>query len=230
MFYMVKVAEKQKAIEWRKKGATYSEILKEVSVSKSTLSLWLKEVGLSVPQKQRITEKRLATQRKGALAKKQIRLDLIKQIESEADAEIGHLDDKVFWMVGVALYWAEGNKQKPHDVSCGVKFSNSDPLMVRYFYKWLTDICRLSIQDLTFEIYVHKGCDVPEIKKFWSDELDLDISCFEKIRFKPNKFRSYRKNTGEEYHGLVRINVKSSANLNRRIMGWVKGLCNQFKV
>ena len=227
---MVKVVEKQKAVELRREGATYSEILKEICVSKSTLSLWLKEVGLSVPQKQRITEKRMATQRKGALAKRKIRLDLVKRIECEAADEIGHVDKNVFWIVGAALYWAEGNKQKPHDVSCGVKFSNSDPLMVRYFYKWLTDICCLGVQDLIFEIYVHSGCNVPEIKKFWSDELDLDIGYFEKIRFKPNKFRSYRKNTGEEYHGVVRINVKRSTNLNRRIMGWVKGLCNQFKV
>ncbi len=227
---MVKLEEKQIAVEWRKKGATYSEILKEIHVSKSTLSLWLKEVGLSVPQKQRITEKRMATQRKGALAKRQIRLDLIKQIEREANDEIGNLDRNVFWMVGAALYWAEGNKQKPHDVSCGVKFSNSDPLMVRYFYKWLTDICRLGIADLTFEIYIHTGCDVDEIKKFWSAELDLGVDYFDKIRFKPNKFRGYKKNTGEEYHGLVRINVKRSANLNRRIMGWTKSLCNKFGV
>lgn len=230
MFYMVKTEEKLKAIERRKNGATYSEILNEVSVSKSTLSLWLKKVGLSVPQKQRITEKRLAAQRRGALAKRQMRLDLIKQIERDARAEIGHVDEKVFWMVGAALYWAEGNKQKLHDVSCGIKFSNSDPLMVKYFYRWLTEICRLGDQDLVFEIYVHRGCDILAIKKFWSDELGLDISFFDKIRFKPNKFRSYRKNTGEEYHGLVRINVKRSANLNRRIMGWVKALCSKFGV
>ena len=49
---------KQKAIELRKQGKTYFEIMKEVPVAKSTISDWLKRVGLSIAQKQNITEKR----------------------------------------------------------------------------------------------------------------------------------------------------------------------------
>ena len=227
---MVKATEKQLAINLRRNGLTYSEILKKIIVSKSTLSLWLKDVGLSNPQKQRITEKRMQAQKRGAVAKRQQRLDLIAKIEKDASKDAGHFAEKVFWMVGVALYWAEGNKQKPHDVSCGIKFSNSDPLMVKYFYKWLTNICKISVQDLVFELYVHRGCDIKALKKFWSDKLCLNVDYFEKIRFKPNKFRSYRKNTGEEYRGVVRINVNRSTNLNRKIMAWVKVLCKKFGV
>ncbi|MEK7625280.1 MAG: hypothetical protein AAB467_02940 [Patescibacteria group bacterium] len=227
---MVKVDEQRKAIEMRRDGATYSEILKVIPVAKSTLSLWLRKVGLSVPQKQRITEKRLAAVKRGGLAKRQQRLDLIEQIEKLAISEIGKLDRKVFWMVGAALYWAEGNKQKSHDVSCPVKFSNSDPRMVRFFYKWLLDFCDLSVHDIYFEIYLHRGCPVDEIKKFWSDELGIGFEMFDRVRYKPNKFRGYKKNTGDEYHGLVRINVRRSANLNRKISGWVKGLCIKFGI
>jgi hypothetical protein len=46
-----KFTEKEKAIKLRKSGATYSEVLREVPVSKSTLSLWLRDVGLSKTQK-----------------------------------------------------------------------------------------------------------------------------------------------------------------------------------
>jgi orotate phosphoribosyltransferase-like protein len=60
---MAKPNLKQKAIQLRMNGLTYSEILKCIPVAKSTVSLWLREVDLSVPQKQRITKKRIAAQR-----------------------------------------------------------------------------------------------------------------------------------------------------------------------
>mgnify|MGYP000140241659 CR=1 FL=1 len=41
----VKSLEKEKAITMRKEGKTYSQILAVVPVAKSTLSLWLQDVG-----------------------------------------------------------------------------------------------------------------------------------------------------------------------------------------
>ena len=61
---------KLEAIELRKAGLTYSEILSKIPVAKSTLSDWLYSVGLSKKQKQRITEKRLAASLKGGNGKK----------------------------------------------------------------------------------------------------------------------------------------------------------------
>lgn len=61
---MLNIKLKQKAIRLRKRGHTYSEILRVIPIAKSTLSEWLKEVGLSIPQQQKITEKRKAGQRR----------------------------------------------------------------------------------------------------------------------------------------------------------------------
>ncbi len=47
---MAKIELRKKAIDLAK-GKTYSEILKDIPVAKSTLSLWLRWVGLSVRQK-----------------------------------------------------------------------------------------------------------------------------------------------------------------------------------
>lgn len=52
-----KIEEKKKAIELRKQGLSYREILEQIPVAKSSLSLWLRSVGLSKKQKQRLTEK-----------------------------------------------------------------------------------------------------------------------------------------------------------------------------
>lgn len=42
--------EKQRACELRQQGWSYNDILKEVGVSKSTLSLWLRDITLTEEQ------------------------------------------------------------------------------------------------------------------------------------------------------------------------------------
>jgi transposase len=66
----VKFKEKETAIELRKQGYSYSEILKRVPVAKSTLSLWLRSVGLAERQKQRLSEKKESGTIKGSTNKK----------------------------------------------------------------------------------------------------------------------------------------------------------------
>lgn len=225
---MSKLPQKNLAIQLRKKGLSYSEILKDIPVAKATLSVWFKEVGLSAPQKQRLTHKRIAAALRGSLSRKRYRIELTEQIKNEAIKEVGKLNKKFFWLIGAALYWAEGAKQKEHNVAARTVFSNSDPLMIKFFYQWLIDICGIKRDKMYLEIYLHSGCDVTSIKAFWSRFLKINVENLNKIRYKPNKFKNYRKNTGEDYHGVVRIVVRRSTNLNRKIMGWVDGVYKQF--
>ena len=48
---------KAKAIELRRQGQSYSDILKVVNVSKGTISLWLRNVELTQEQKGRLTNR-----------------------------------------------------------------------------------------------------------------------------------------------------------------------------
>jgi len=61
----MKLNLKEKAINLRKEGYSYSEILRQVLVARSTLSRWLHSVGLSKKQKQRLTRKKWASIRRG---------------------------------------------------------------------------------------------------------------------------------------------------------------------
>jgi hypothetical protein len=225
---MAKLAEQTIAVTLRREGLTYSEIRKKVNVAKATLSLWFKEVGLSKAQKQRITQKRLDAALRGALKRKTERIKLCQKIKEESSREVCGLNRNVYLLAGAALYWAEGNKQKEHSVSSPVIFSNSDGEMIKFFYKWLTDICKIQPCDIYFEIYIHENCDPKAAKIFWSKTLNLDLKNFEKIRFKKDKGNSYRKNKGSSYNGLLRVRVRKSTNLNRQIMGWVSGMSKQF--
>lgn len=222
----MKILLKEKAITLRKKGLTYSEILKQIPVAKSTLSLWLKSVNLSKRQNQRLTEKKLAAMQRGAIAKKNQRIERSLHIKNKATSEIKNISDRDLWLIGIALYWAEGAKQKEHNISQKVAFSNGDPLMVKLFLKWLKEIVKIPDSDIFFEIYTHEYFrnTISETIEYWSKITNVPEYKFDRIYYKRNKINTKRKNTGNGYYGLLRICVKKSTDLNRKITGWINGI------
>lgn len=217
---------KNKAIALRKKGRTYSEILTVIPVAKSTLSEWLKEVGLAKPQVQRITALRIAGQKRAATRKREIRQKIQAEIYAESSAEIDHISIRELWLIGIALYWAEGSKQKEYAPSEGVTFSNSDPMMIRLFIQWLVRCIGIAENRISFEIYIHENAKnaLTDVVRFWSKQTGFSKSCFNKIYFKKNKINSRRKNTGDLYYGLLRVTISTSTAFNRRITGWILGI------
>lgn len=225
----IKLKEKQKAVELRKEGLSYSEILKEISVAKSTLSLWLREVGLSNRQKQRLTQKKLAAIKRAGEKSHKLRMERWNDIKKKASQEVGSLSNREGWLLGVALYWAEGAKEKEIGSATNIKFSNSDELMILFFREWLNKFLKVSYDQMLFELYIHETADWELARKFWASKLQVWP---QKIRvyFKKNKIRTKRKNVGDKYHGLIRICVNGSSSLVRKISGWTDGICKNYKI
>lgn len=220
---------KEKAILFRKEGFSYSEILKRVPVAKSTLSDWLRLVGLSKRQKQRLTEKKLAAMKRGWEKMHQLRMERWKEIKNKAENEIKNLSKKERFILGVALYWAEGAKEKEYGSATNIKFSNSDAKMILVFRKWLNEFFVISKENIKYELYIHEKADLVSAKKFWA--LNLNISPEDiRVYFKPHNIKPKRKNIGRDYHGLIRIAVLDSINLVRKINGWVDGICKNCGV
>lgn len=215
---------KNTAIELRKRGLTYSEILAKIPVAKSTLSIWLRSVSLAKRQQQRLTEKKWEAIRKGGAAKKQIKLDKIAKIHQESALEIKYISDRDLFMLGIALYWAEGSKEKEYS-STGIKFINSDVAMIKIFILWLRKFLAVRPADLIYELYIHRTAAVAEAILFWSRQINIPGAQI-RVYFKSANTKSKRKNIGDNYHGLLRVNVRKSLDLNRKIAGWINGLIN----
>lgn len=224
----MRTAQKEQAIRMRKEGKTYREILAEIPIAKSTLSDWLKSVQLAQPQIQRITKLRLASARRGAQARKNKRLSEIGALNTQGKLEVGVLTQRELWLIGTALHWAEGSKQCQSTPSAGVIFTNSDPNMFVVFLAWLKEI-GVQDKDRVFELYVHDSRkeEVPAFKKWWARRLGITSSLISSVYFKRDKIKTNRKNVADLYHGLIRIRVRSSTSLNRRINGWIEGIVHQ---
>ena len=227
-----KTEEKVKAIELRKQGFSYSEILKEIPVAKSSLSLWLRSVGLSKRVTHILTEKKRLSALRGAVARHNQRIVLTSRIFKETEADIQNISKRELWLMGVMLYWAEGSKEKDHSPGSGVVFGNSDCQMINLFLKWLLEITEVKKENIGFEIYIHENSknSLERVRKFWADSTGFGIENFNKIYFKRNKIKTNRTNIGTLYYGLLRVKVKRSSTLTRKIAGWVNAINKAIKL
>lgn len=222
----INISTKEKAIKLRKEGKTYSEILKEIPIAKSTLSLWLRDVGLSKRQHQVLTRKKLIASKRGGIAKKLQRLNRIKLIKERAFNDIKHISNRELWLIGIVLYWAEGSKEKEYHPGSRLNFSNSDSNMIKLYLKWLKEVCKVPEHRIELEIYIHENSknNIEKVKKYWSEVTSTPLHNFNKIYYKKNKIKTNRRNTGDLYYGGIRVTVKSSSDLVRQVAGWTEAI------
>ncbi len=91
----MKYKEKMRAVKLRRDGLSYNLILKKVKVSKSTLSIWLREVELTKEQKNQFLSKMEKVRYKIAKRKVANRLYKTKMIIKKAKKEIKIYKNKV---------------------------------------------------------------------------------------------------------------------------------------
>ena len=220
----MKSSARSEALQLRRVGISYHDIQRQCGVAKSTVWRWFKAEGLVATQPQQITALRRAAQQRGAAVVKAARLARTRAILEQASQEIGELSLRDLWLLGLAMYWAEGAKQKPGNVSAQVVFSNSDPAAIRLFMRWITEMCDIALSQVGFEIYLHETADGQKAQTYWAKELSLPIERLARIRWKRHRPATRRTNVGDSYHGLIRVRVARSCDLNRKISGWIVGV------
>ncbi|WLQ34283.1 hypothetical protein P8A18_12905 [Streptomyces castrisilvae] len=208
-----------KARELRLEGKTYDQIQLELGCSKSSISLWVRD--LPKPPR-RTREEASAIARRGWEATLERREADRQKIKHDAAAEIGAMTGRELFLLGVGLYWSEGTKTKPHRRQERVAFINSDPHMIHVFLAWLR-LLSVPAEQLRFHVHIHESSDVPKAEQFWRAEVGPSGS-FGKTTLKRHNPSTNRKNTGEGYHGCLVVRVNKSAELYRRIEGWWCGI------
>jgi hypothetical protein len=104
-----------------------------------------------------------------------------------------------------------------------VTFMNSDPRLVRFFLRFL-DVAGIRRGDLVFNVHIHETGDVEGAQRFWAEVTGAPASQFGRPLLKQHNPKTIRKNTGEGYHGCLRIDVRRSGEFYRKIEGWVSGI------
>lgn len=180
MSYRGKVAERERARELRAQGWTYKEIVAELGVSRSSVSLWVRDVEFD----QSAWEERAranfwkgnqGARRRGPNKLARARQAEIDQLLAEGRERIGRLTEKEFLVAGTALYAGEGDKRDRV-----VKFANSDPRMIDFFLAWLRRFFPVDESRLRLRLYLHQGLDLVAAMEFWSQLTGIPITQFGK--------------------------------------------------
>lgn len=207
---------RERARELRLQGWTYSEIQAELGCSKSSVSLWVRD--LPRPEAKCSPEEQLARMNAGLTRLRAAQnQDRTATKQAAADA-IGALTKRELFIAGVAQYWAEGAKDKPHRRSEVLQFINSDPNVIRLFLRW-PDLLEVPRSRLTLRVSIHETANVRSAENFWADVAGVDVAAFSRATLKKHNPRTVRKNTGDTYRGCLVIYVRQSAELYRRMEG-----------
>jgi hypothetical protein len=207
---------RERARELRTQGQSYNEIAAELNVSKSSVSLWVRDLPCPERFEYVHNERRLEGLRKYHEA----RIALHAAETKAAAAEIGELTAREILIAGALTYWCEGAKTKLYRRSSDrVIFTNSDPGLVRFFLHFL-DVAGVHRTDLIFRVHIHESADVSAAQCFWEEVTGAPGGQFGKPALKRHNPKTNRKNLSENYHGCLRIEVRRSGELYRRIEGW----------
>lgn len=216
----MKLNEKIEAIRLRKLGKSYSEIRQQINVSKSTLSLWLRDIELSLEQKAEL-KGRQKSRYKGAKANQRKRVERTKKIITESKKETKLFLKNPLFLMGLMLYWAEGAKRGEQ-----INFSNSDPRMIKFMMLWFRKICKVPEDKFRIKLYIHTLHCRKDIENYWSKLTNISRNQFHKTQIKPTSL-GHRKN--RLYNGTCAIRI-SNKDLFRKIKGWRLGILEKFKV
>ncbi len=137
---MKKDTTKTKAFNLRRQGESINSIAKKLSISKSTASVWCRDVVLSETQLKVLSEKSNTRAISALLhASEKKRSERIIATEKEiriGKQNVGRLSTRDIFMVGLGLYWGEGYKKGSQELG----FTNSDPALILFYIQWLNRI------------------------------------------------------------------------------------------
>ena len=209
MGYRGKLAERQQARQLRRNGLPLAEIAARLGVSKSSVSLWVRDVAFE-PLPGPVRDRRRSP---NALQRR--RQAEVDRLLAEGRARIGRLSEREFLVAGVALYAGEGSKRDGI-----VIFANSDPQMVVFFCSWLPHFFPIDESRLRVRLYLHQGLDLTGATAFWCQLTGIPESQFSKpYRAVPDPSIRHAKHV----HGCVGVRYSCTAT-HRSIMGLVGAL------
>lgn len=221
---MAKSELRLKARKMREGGESVKGIAEILGVSSSSVSLWCRDIKLSFEQVAEL-ERRNKDPHYGRRGKY---LEVLKEatdskklkLKTEGQKLVNGLSKREKFLVGAALYWAEGFKKDKM-----VGFANTDPEMIKFVLGWLIESLGVSPALIRLRIVINESHKyrIYEVHKYWSQLVGIPMSQFYRPTFQKVKWNKVYDHP-EDYFGVLRIRVLKSTDLLRKILGMIEGL------
>jgi transcriptional regulator with XRE-family HTH domain len=209
MLSAVKTVEREKARRLRRtEGLPIKEIASRLGVSRSSVSLWVRDIELTEEQRRRLLAMNPAYNRQllgqSVWADECRRQRRASQDEGATAAQAG----EPLHVAGCMLYWAEGAKHRN-----AVRFSNSDPELVKVFVRFLRTYFEIRDEDIrvTCNLFADHASRQLEIEQFWLDTLGLGRTSLCKSTVNVYSRHTQRKRLNKLPYGTCRVAVARTA-------------------
>lgn len=221
---MAKFQQRLQARVLRKNGVSVKSIAKQLHVAKSTASLWVRDIILSVEQLEYLRQQSIKGGERGrllgALKQKNDRLIRIQTGENTGKMLVDTLNTRELLLIGTALYWAEGTKKQRQ-----IAFCNSDPYLILFMIHWLHTCFNISKDRFYCNVginEIHRQRD-STVKSYWSHITGIPLSNFRKTSFKKIKNIKVYDNFNE-HKGTLTVKVTKPGQIFYNILGIISGL------
>jgi hypothetical protein len=182
------------------------DIARQLSVSKGSVSLWVRDIVLTAEQVARLLENdrlksTFAARCRGGHTNR-AKAEEEHQRFRQAGYEKARLDEQ--FRLLCALYWGEGSKSR----TSGFLLANADPKMLRFVLKWLIDAGYDEAIGFRVQYYGENGLSEEEIREWWLAQLPrLKRSHMRGFTLCTINRASQRKNVGKLPYGTATVRV-----------------------
>jgi transcriptional regulator with XRE-family HTH domain len=205
--YRGKLEERARARELRAQAWTMPEIAEHLGVSRSSVSLWTRDVPFDPGARRSSRTDRRPRGSDHPMRRR--KLERIERLRNEAIERIGTLDDDALLHAGLGLYAGDGGKTQD-----SVRFANSDARMVALFCRWLRRFFVVEEHRLRVTLYLHAGLDLAAAQEHWADVTGVPIAQFGKpYRATPDATIRHNKHV----HGCAHV-AYHSADTHRQLI------------
>lgn len=226
-FYFMRT-DKKAAVALRRNGKSYNEISRKFNIPKSTLSYWLRDIKISAELRDEISSKGRQKSVDILVKRNKNQTILAKRrsikIRENAKKDFPSLMGNKLFLVGVALYWAEGYKKGAEGSKWKCfDFVNSDPEMVKMMMQFLRSVCKIDDKIMKVQLLAHKNLDIDEAIDFWSKLMKLPKSQFRKTCLSVSRSSKGKRNVNTLTKGTVHIRI-NKVDFFFKMIGWIDGL------
>lgn len=224
---MARTIDRQKAINLRREGKTYSEIKEILKIPKSTLSGWLARTYFTEEELVRLKEKRISKRllaiEKTRLTKRKKRDQRIQDQLSKQTSYWKKMTKRELELCGIFLYWGEGDKRLNGPISV----NNTDPQVMKFVNYWMLNILKIPKEKIKAILHLYSDMDIKKETLFWSRELNIPVSQFCNAYIKKSKFSELtHRGFGHGTCGLMTNNVL----LKEQIIMAIKAISDKYGV
>jgi hypothetical protein len=189
------------------------QIAARLGVSPGSVHLWTRDIAISPEHAARNLERARAN-----FSATWSELNRARRRAAQLEGRAHAREADPLHLAGCMLYWGEGHKSRG-----SVRLTNSDPNLLAFFKRFLTECLAVEAERLTvsFHVYLGNGLTLRQIEDHWLEVLDLPRSCLRKHVINPLPTSSSGKKRNKLPYGDCQLSL-SDTRIAQHIYGAIQ--------